>query len=179
MVELALRFLIVGALAFGGGGAALPLVERLTVEETGWLTHDQFAVGVGLSYATPGPILVLAAFVGHYVGGLAGATLASVAVFTVPVALAGLTAQLLERFRNIPWLADFARFAAAAAIGLLGVTLVSFVRPVLALEPLLLLGAAVVALADARGVSPVLLIVAAAAIGAGAAVVSSADFLPR
>jgi hypothetical protein len=60
-----------------------------------------------------------------------------------------------------------------------GLTLVSFVRPVLALEPLLLLGAAVVALADARGVSPVLLIVAAAAIGAGAAVVSSADFLPR
>jgi chromate transporter len=168
MVELALRFLIVGALAFGGGGAALPLVERLTVEETGWLSHEQFAVGVGLSYATPGPILVLAAFVGQHVGGLVGAVIASTAVFAVPVALAGLAAQLLQYFRDIPWLADFGRFAGAGAIGLLVVTLYSFVRPVLTLEPLLLLGAVVVAFADWRGVSPVLLIVAAAALGAGA-----------
>ncbi len=168
MVELMLRFLIVGTLAFGGGGAALPLVERLTVQETGWLTHDQFAVGVGLSYATPGPVLVLAAFVGQHVGGLAGAVVASIAVFAVPVALAGFAAQLLERFRNIAWLGQFGRFAAAAAIGLLGVTLVSFTEPLLSLEPLLLLGAAVVALADWRGVSPVLLIAAAACIGAGA-----------
>jgi chromate transporter len=169
MIELVLRFLIVGALAFGGGGAALPLVERLTVQETGWLTHDQFAVGVGLSYATPGPVLVLAAFVGQHVGGVAGAAAASLAVFAVPVALAGFAAQLLERFRSVAWLGQFGRFAAAAAIGLLGVTLVSFIRPVLALEPLLLLGAAVVALADWRGVSPVVLIAAAACIGAGAA----------
>ncbi len=168
MVELALRFLIVGALAFGGGGAALPLVERLTIEETGWLTHDQFAVGVGLSYATPGPILVLAAFVGQHVGGLAGAAVASVAVFAVPVALAGFAAQLVERFRHLPGLIEFGRFAAAGAIGLLGVTLISFARPVVALEPLLLLAAAAVALADWRGVSPVLLIVLAGAAGAGA-----------
>jgi chromate transporter len=168
MVELALRFLIIGALAFGGGGAALPLVERLTVEETGWLSHGEFAVGVGLSYATPGPILVLAAFVGQHVGGLAGAVVASTAVFAVPVLLAGLAAQLLEYFRDIPWLADFGRFAGAGAVGLLVVTLYSFVRPVLALEPLLLLGAAAVAFADWRGISPVLLIVVAAALGAGA-----------
>lgn len=168
MIELMLRFLIVGALAFGGGGAALPLVERLTVQETGWLTHDQFAFGVGLSYATPGPVLVLAAFVGQHVGGFAGAVVASIAVFAVPVALAGCAAQLLERFREIAWLAAFGRFAAAAAIGLLGVTLASFVRPVLALEPLLLLGATAVALADWRGVSPVFLIGAAACVGATA-----------
>jgi chromate transporter len=174
MGELALRFLIVGALAFGGGGAALPLVERLTIQETGWLTHDQFAVGVGLSYATPGPILVLAAFVGQHVGGIAGAVVASVAVFAIPVALAGMAAQLLDRFRNMPALNDFGRFAAAGAIGLLGVTLVSFAQPVLALDPLLLLAATAVAFADWRGVSPALMIVLAAGIGAGSAFLAGA-----
>ena len=54
MLELITRFIVVGALAFGGGQAALPLVERLAVADTGWLTPSQFAAGVGLSYATPG-----------------------------------------------------------------------------------------------------------------------------
>jgi len=35
MLELIARFLIIGALAFGGGQAALPLVERLP-----WLIPD-------------------------------------------------------------------------------------------------------------------------------------------
>ena len=55
---------MIGTLAFGGGQAALPLVERLAVADTGWLTPAQFATGVGLSYATPGPVLILAAFIG-------------------------------------------------------------------------------------------------------------------
>ena len=61
MLELIARFLVIGTLAFGGGQAALPLVERLAVADTGWLTPTQFATGVGLSYATPGPVLILAA----------------------------------------------------------------------------------------------------------------------
>jgi hypothetical protein len=39
-------------------------VERLAVADTGWLTPAQFATGAGLSYATPGPVLILAAFIG-------------------------------------------------------------------------------------------------------------------
>ena len=66
MLELVARFLVIGALAFGGGQAALPLVERLAVADTGWLTSAQFATGVGLSYATPGPVLILAAFIGYH-----------------------------------------------------------------------------------------------------------------
>ena len=55
MLELFVRFLVIGTLAFGGGQAALPLVERLAVADTGWLTPAQFATGIGLSFATPGP----------------------------------------------------------------------------------------------------------------------------
>src|SRR4249920_513833 len=94
MLELIARFLIIGALAFGGGQAALPLVERLAVADTGWLTPAQFATGVGLSYATPGPVLILAAFIGYHVAAVPGALAATVAVFAVPVALAGFTAHV-------------------------------------------------------------------------------------
>jgi hypothetical protein len=56
IVELVARFLMVGAVAFGGDGFALPLVERITVAETGWLTPRQFTIGVGFAYATPRPL---------------------------------------------------------------------------------------------------------------------------
>jgi chromate transporter len=166
MLELFLRFLVVGATAFGGGGTALPLVERITVAETAWLTPQQFAVGVGFAYATPGPILILAAFVGFHVAGLAGALTATVGVFAVPVLLAAGSAGVVARLNRYARFRAFGRFAAAAAVGLLAVTLVALAHPVYELHPALLAGAAVVFAADRFGLSPVLLLVIAAGLGA-------------
>ena len=166
MVELFLRFLVVGATAFGGGGAALPLVERITVAETGWLTPQQFAIGVGFAYATPGPILILAAFVGYHVAGIAGALVATLGVFAIPVLLAAGSAGMVTRLNRYSRFRAFGRFAAPAAVGLLAVTLVTLARPVYELHPALLAGAAVGFAAERFGLSPVLLLVIAAGVGA-------------
>src|SRR5713226_1939970 len=148
MLELTVRFLIIGALAFDGGQAALPLVERLAVADTGWLTPAQFATGVGLSYATPGPVLILAAFIGYHVAAVPGAVLATAAVFTVPVVLAGFATQLVAKLKDAGWFRAFGRFAAAAAVGLLGVTLFALARPLVDVHWALLLGSAVVFAAE-------------------------------
>src|SRR3984893_1601568 len=103
MLELIARFLSIGALAFGGGQAALPLVERLAVADTGWLTPAQFATGVGLSYATPGPVLILAAFIGYHVASVPGAVAATAAVFAIPAVLAGFAAQLVAKLQEARW----------------------------------------------------------------------------
>jgi chromate transporter len=169
MFDLIGRFLVIGALAFGGGQAALPLVERLAVADTGWLTPAQFATGVGLSYATPGPILILAAFIGYHVAAIWGAIAATAAVFAVPVILAGFSAQLVAKLKDMEWFQAFGRYAAAAAIGLLGVTLLELARPVADIHLGLLIGAALVFAASLRGVHPILLIGGAALIGAIAA----------
>src|ERR1700737_1917861 len=141
MLELVARFLVIGARAFGGGRAALPLVERLAVADTGWLTPAQFATGVGLSYATPGPVLILAAFIGYHVAAVPGALVATAAVFTIPVILAGFAAQLVAKLKDALWFRAFGRFAAAAAVGLLGITLLALARPLIEIHPALLLGA--------------------------------------
>jgi chromate transporter len=166
MLELIARFLIIGALAFGGGQAALPLVERLAVADSGWLTPAQFATGVGLSYATPGPVLILAAFIGYHVAAVPGAVVATAAVFIVPVILAGFAAQFVSKLKDAGWFRAFGRFAAAAAIGLLGVTLLALARPLLDVHPALLLGAVAVLAAELRGVHPIILIGAATLLGA-------------
>src|SRR5713226_7730885 len=123
MLELIARFLVIGTLAFGGGLAALPLVERLAVADTGWLTPAQFATGVGLSYATPGPVLILAAFIGYHIAAIPGALAATIAVFAVPFVLAGFAARIAAMLEDARWFRAFGQFAAAAAVGLLGVTL--------------------------------------------------------
>ena len=172
IVELVARFLMVGAVAFGGGGAALPLVERFTVAETGWLTPRQFTIGVGFAYATPGPILILAAFVGYYVAGVPGALAGTFAVFAIPVALAAGCAGVVQRLNKHARFRAFARFAGAGAVGLLAVTLTALGAPLLDVHPALIIGAALVFGAERAGISPVLLLVICVAIGAASAFVA-------
>lgn len=171
VIELVARFLLVGALAFGGGGAALPLVERFTVADTGWLTPQQFAFGVGFAYATPGPILILAAFVGFHVAGLTGALAATCAVFAIPVLLAAGSAGVVTRLNRYARFRAFGTFAGVAAIGLLAVTLAALARPVVELHPGLLAGALVVFAAERAGSSPLLLLAVAVTLGAGSVLV--------
>jgi chromate transporter len=166
VLELFGRFLTIGALAFGGGEAALPIVERLTVADTGWLTPAQFATGVALSFATPGPVLILAAFIGYHVAAFPGALAATVGVFAVPVLVAGFAAQVVNKFKEASWFRAFGCSAAAAAIGLLGVTLVAIARPLIDLHPVLLLAPIMVFGADRNGVHPIILIAGAALLGA-------------
>lgn len=163
--ELTLRFLVVGALAFGGGGAALPLVERIAVAETHWLTPQEFAVGVGFAYATPGPVLTMAPFIGYRVAGLTGALVSTIAVFLIPVLLAGAAAGLIAKVRGTPWFQGFGAYASAAAIGLLGLTLYALAKPVVHVHPALLLGSVPAFILAMRGVSPLLLIAASIVLG--------------
>jgi len=120
--QLFARFVLVSLLAFGGGGAALPLVERLAVSEAGWVSPQDFAAAVACGYVTPGPVLITATFIGYRAAGLSGAFTATVGVFLMPWLLAAAAAQQLQRFMQHPWLAGFGRGAAPAVVGLLGVT---------------------------------------------------------
>ena len=125
IVDLFSRFVLISLLAFGGGGAALPLVERLAVSETGWVSAQDFAAVVACGYVTPGPVLITATFIGYRAAGLSGALTATVGIFLMPWLLAAAAAQQLQRFLQHPRLAGFGRGAAPAVVGLLGVAALS------------------------------------------------------
>jgi chromate transporter len=126
--ELFWRFLLISLVAFGGSGSALSLVERMSVHETGWVSEDEFAAAVGSSYLMPGPILMMATFIGFRVDGLPGALAATLGVFLMPWLIASSAAWLLKPYLQRRWLRAFGHGAGAAVVGLQVVTAYDLAR---------------------------------------------------
>ena len=72
-LKLFFAFLQIGMFSFGGGYAAMPLIQHQVVDTYHWLDGKGFADLVTISQMTPGPIATNAAtFVGMNTAGLAG-----------------------------------------------------------------------------------------------------------
>lgn len=76
-------------LTFGGAYAVLPYVYQGAIEHYGWLTPTQMIDGLALGETTPGPLIMVVAFVG-FVGGYVKAIFGPDSLF-----LAGATAAAL------------------------------------------------------------------------------------
>lgn len=73
-LELFFSFFQIGLFSFGGGYAAVPLIQSQIVELHGWLSMSQFADLITIAEMTPGPIAINSAtFVGQQIAGLPGA----------------------------------------------------------------------------------------------------------
>ena len=68
-------------LTFGGAYAVLPYVFQGAVEHYGWLTTPQMIDGLALGETTPGPLIMVVAFVGYLGAGTAGALVATYFTF--------------------------------------------------------------------------------------------------
>ncbi len=163
--ELLVQFALISLLAFGGGQAALPLVERIAVRETGWLSVTAFGSAVAFGYLTPGPVLIVATFVGHQVAGLGGALAATRGAFAIPWALAALAAQQVRQYLQHPLLRAFGRGAAPAVIGLLAVTTLDVGQTSVVSLPGAGLAAIACALALWTPIHPLILLTAGGALG--------------
>ncbi len=75
-------------LTFGGAYAVLPYVYQGAVEHYGWLTPVQMIDGLALGETTPGPLIMVVAFVG-FVGGYAKAALGPDSLFLAGALAAG------------------------------------------------------------------------------------------
>ena len=83
-IQLFLGFMYIGVLAFGGGYAALPLIQQTCVEQNGWLSMTEFSDLLTISQITPGPIAInSASFVGMKAAGFAGSVVASLLILII------------------------------------------------------------------------------------------------
>jgi len=88
-----------------------------------WLTPQAFLDGLALGRLTPGPIRMLAAFIGYHVAGLWGAVVAGVAIFVPSFVLMLSLLPMLEHLERVAWLQAARQGMSPAIIGMIAVTL--------------------------------------------------------
>jgi chromate transporter len=163
--DIGLFFLKVGAFTFGGGLTILAFMQDQVVNHLQWLTPQQFLDGLALGQLTPGPIVMLAAFVGYAVGAIWGAVAAAVAVYLPSFILMLAVLPVMERIKRLAWMKAALQGISPAVIGM---TAVAVIRMLPHAIPDLITGVLAVGTMGAMGfwrLSPFPLMMGGAAIG--------------
>jgi chromate transporter len=163
--DIGLFFLKVGAFGFGGGLTILAFIQDQVVNQLRWLTPQQSLDGLTLGRLTPGPTLMLAAFVGDAVGSIWGAAVAAAAVYLPSFILMLSMLPLLEHMKRLTWMKAALQGISPAVIGVTVVALLGLLPHAI---PDLLTGALAVGTVVAMGLwhlSPLTLMTGGAAIG--------------
>jgi len=121
-------FLRIGAVTFGGGYVMIPEIENEVVNSHHWLNHQEFADATALGQITPGPVLIMATFVGYRVAGSPGALLSTLCVFLPSFLLTIAAGSSFRRFRSNRQTQAFLRGVAPAVTGLLAAAAWSVAR---------------------------------------------------
>ena len=127
-LSVAFIFLRIGAATFGGGFVMIPEIENEVVNSHHWLTHQEFADATALGQITPGPVLIMATFVGYRVAGSIGAVLCTICIFLPSFLMTIAAGSSFQRFRANRQMRAFLRGVAPAVTGLLGAAAWSLAR---------------------------------------------------
>lgn len=101
-LQLFLSFLQIGLFSFGGGYAAMPLIQGQVVTAHGWLTMSEFTDLITISQMTPGPIAVNSAtFVGLKIAGVPGAIVATAGCILPSCIIVTILAKLYLKYRTM------------------------------------------------------------------------------
>lgn len=126
LFALATLMLNVDIFAFGGGFASVPLMLHEVVDVRHWLDAKTFMDGIALGQVTPGPIVITATFVGYQIGGVPGAVVGTVAVFTPSFLMVLVTVPYFDRLQHSLWVRRGLRGVLASFVGLLAAVAVNF-----------------------------------------------------
>ena len=120
LLELFLSFLQIGAFSFGGGYAAMPLIQAQVVTKYHWLSMAEFTDLITISQMTPGPLAVnTSTFVGLQIGGLGGAAAATLGCVICGIVISLLLYRFFQRHQGSACLFELLSGLKSASLGLI------------------------------------------------------------
>jgi len=169
--EIALLFLKLGTIAFGGPAAHIAMMEDEVVRRRGWLTHEEFLDYLGATNLIPGPNSTeLAIHIGHDRAGWPGLLVAG-ACFILPAALiVSAIAWAYVRFGGLPAATGILYGVKPVVIAVVVQALICLGRAALKTRGLIVVGV-VATVAAVVGVNELVIL-----FGAGAVVVAARGF---
>lgn len=127
LLELFWSFFQVGLFSFGGGMAAIPLIQYQIVEVHQWLTLSEFTDLITISEMTPGPIAINSAtFVGSRVAGFSGSIVATLGCVLPSCIIVSLLAWLYHKYSKLPVIQGFLAGLRPAVVALISSVGVGF-----------------------------------------------------
>ena len=125
-IQLFLSFFQISLFSFGGGYAALPLIQGQVVNVHHWLSMTEFTDLITISQMTPGPIAVNSAtFVGTRIAGVPGALAATIGCVLPSCILVTILAKIYLKYRNLSLLQDILKSLRPAVIAMIAAAGVS------------------------------------------------------
>lgn len=102
ILKLFFAFLKIGAFSFGGGYAVLSLIQKEVIENTHWISAQDFIDIVAIAEMTPGPIAVNSStFVGYKVASIIGSAVATLGVVLIPVLITLTVSIYFNKFKHL------------------------------------------------------------------------------
>ena len=123
--DLLLSGLRAGLLTFGGAYTVIPFLQHDAVQMGAWLTNAQFLDGLALSGLLPAPLIIFSTFIGYLAGGLPGALVITIGIFTPAFAFTMIGHEYLERLVESRAIHAFLDGVTAGVIGLIAATALS------------------------------------------------------
>ena len=126
--SLVALFSTIGAFTFGGGLSMIALMEEQVVRRLQWLSPEEFIAGLALGQLTPGPILMVAAYVGYKLHGTLGALAGALAIFLPSFVLTLAVLPAYDRVRSLDWAKAVMQGVVPAVIGVMAIAILRMWR---------------------------------------------------
>lgn len=121
--KLFISFIQIGAFSFGGGYAAMPLIQHQVVELHNWLSFNEFSDLITISQMTPGPIAINSAtFVGLKIDGLLGAIVATLGCIIPSCIIVSLIAYVYLKYKQLSVIQSILKYIRPAVVAMIGVS---------------------------------------------------------
>jgi chromate transporter len=164
--QLFYTFTKIGAFTIGGGYAMLPLIEKEIVERKHWIEPKEFVDAVAISQSFPGILAVnISIFVGYKLKGYLGSIAATLGSILPSFLIILLIAMFFKQFDENIYVVKIFKAIRPAVVALIAVPVFTTAKSIGINLKTIVIPVAAAVLIWYWGVSPVYIVLAAAAIG--------------
>lgn len=129
LIKLFISFLKIGLFSFGGGYAALPIIQEEVVDLNNWLSLSEFNDLITISQMTPGPIAINSAtFVGTRLAGLPGALAATLGCVLPSAIIVGTISYFYKKYKNLDAMTNVLYFLRPAIVSMILIAGIQILR---------------------------------------------------